>query len=195
PSPVVAGTPGTFVVTALDSTNGIVPSYTGTVHFTSSDTSATLPANYTFTAGDAGVHTFTNGATLVTAGSQSITATDVATTSITGAQTGITVNAAAATSFTLTGAPATRTAGSAFNLTGKAFDTFGNLATGYRGIVHFTTTDGAGVVPGNYTYTALDAGQHVFSVTLKTAGNQTVTATDTVTASLTSTTANILVTA
>ena len=33
--------------------------YTGTVHFTSSDTAAVLPANYTFVAGDNGVRTFT----------------------------------------------------------------------------------------------------------------------------------------
>src|SRR5205085_7986336 len=54
-------------------------------HFTSSDTQAVLPANYTFTAGDNGVHTFS--ATLKTAGSRSLTATDTITGTITGAQT------------------------------------------------------------------------------------------------------------
>ena len=47
------------------------------IHFTSSDSAAVLPAEYYFTATDAGSHTFTNGVTLMTAGSQSITATVV----------------------------------------------------------------------------------------------------------------------
>ena len=59
--------------------------YTGTAHFTSSDIQAVLPANYTFTAADAGMHTFS--ATLKTAGSQSLVATDTVTSSITGTQT------------------------------------------------------------------------------------------------------------
>jgi hypothetical protein len=37
---------------------------------------APAPTDYTFTADDAGVHTFTGGATLVTPGDQTITATD-----------------------------------------------------------------------------------------------------------------------
>jgi hypothetical protein len=55
------------------------------MHFTSSDGQASLPANYTFTAADGGVHTFS--ATLKTAGSQMLTATDTIASSITGAQT------------------------------------------------------------------------------------------------------------
>lgn len=72
-----AGLPFDVTVTALDAYNQTAPGYTGTVHFSSSDpSSAMLPANYTFTAGDQGVHTFRNGATLVTAGTQTVTATD-----------------------------------------------------------------------------------------------------------------------
>jgi len=51
-----------------------IPGYTGTVHFTSSDAAAILPADYTFTATDAGAHTFSF--TLNTLGNQTITATD-----------------------------------------------------------------------------------------------------------------------
>ena len=75
--------------------------YTGTVTFTSSDGSATLPANYTFVGGDAGVHTFTGGVTLVTVGEQSVTATDVAVGTITGSQTAITVSSVANTAPTV----------------------------------------------------------------------------------------------
>jgi hypothetical protein len=86
---------GGFTVTAQDASGDTVTNYSGTIHFTSSDTKAGLPANYTFVSGDSGTHTF--NATLETAGSQSITATDTVTNTITGSQSGITVNAAAAT--------------------------------------------------------------------------------------------------
>ena len=76
PSPIQAGVAGNFTVTALDAFGNIATGYGGTIHFTSSDGQAVLPANYTFTAGDGGVHTFS--ATLKTAGSQSLIATDTA---------------------------------------------------------------------------------------------------------------------
>src|SRR5260370_35767000 len=63
-------------VTALDQFNNVATGYTGIVHFTSSDGQAVLPANYTFVAGDNGIHTFTNLTTLKTAGNQTITGTD-----------------------------------------------------------------------------------------------------------------------
>ena len=47
-----------ITVTALDSSNNMGATYTGTVHFTSTDPTAILPADYTFTAADAGTHTF-----------------------------------------------------------------------------------------------------------------------------------------
>lgn len=49
-------------------------SYLGTVHITSSDTLAVLPADYTFTATDAGVHSFP--ITFNSLGSQTVTFTD-----------------------------------------------------------------------------------------------------------------------
>jgi hypothetical protein len=93
---------------------------------------------------------------------------------------------ASASAFVLT-ARATVTAGTPFNLTVKAVDTFGQTAVGYTGTAHFSSTDGQAALPGNYTFTGSDAGMHTFSngVTLKTAGNKTVTATDTVTSSIT----------
>lgn len=82
PPSVTSGTPFNFTVTALDSLNRVVNSYSGTAHFTSSDAQATLPSNYAFTPADAGVHTFP--ATLVTGGNQTITATDILNAAITG---------------------------------------------------------------------------------------------------------------
>lgn len=74
----------TATLTAYDSNYDVATGYTGTVQFTSTDGAATLPVNYTFTPGDAGVHTFTAGFTLRTAGSQIVTVTDVVTPTNTG---------------------------------------------------------------------------------------------------------------
>jgi adhesin/invasin len=65
-----------ITVTATDPYGNVVTSYTGTVRFSSSDPKAVLPADYTFTAADAGVHTF-RGLKLFTKGKQTITVTDV----------------------------------------------------------------------------------------------------------------------
>ncbi len=83
-----------FTVTAYDPYGNVATGYTGTVHLTSSDPQAVLPASFTFTAADAGMLTFS--VTLETAGTQSITATDTTTSTITGSETGIVVQAAAA---------------------------------------------------------------------------------------------------
>src|SRR5437016_9859462 len=55
-SPTTAGTAGSFTVSARDAYGNTATGYTGTVHFTSSDAQAALPADYTFTNTDAGVH-------------------------------------------------------------------------------------------------------------------------------------------
>ena len=91
--------------------------YTGTVHFTSSDSQAMLPANYTIHPRGAG--TFSFSATLKTAGNQSITATDTTTASITGSQSNIVVQAAALKALAVTGFPSSVTAGSAAELHGQ----------------------------------------------------------------------------
>jgi hypothetical protein len=185
-----AGAPFGATVTAKNSSGQTLTTYTGTVHFTTSDqgSGVSLPGDYTFTASDNGSHTFTNLVTLVTAGSQTVTATDAANGAITGQAT-VTVGAAAASTLTL-GAPSTATQSAAFSATVTAKDKYGNTATGYAGTVHFKTSDtGAGVaLPGDYTFLASDNGSHTFTngVTLVTLGNQTVTATDTLNAALTS---------
>jgi hypothetical protein len=152
-----------------------------------------VPANYTFTSGtgdDNGVHTFTNGATLTTAGTQSITATDTVTSTITGTQGSITVNPAGASSFTVSGFTSPTTAGAAHNVTVTAYDPYNNVATGYGGTVHFTSSDGQAALPSNST---LSSGTRTFSATLKTAGSQTITATDTVTSTITGSQSGITV--
>jgi hypothetical protein len=69
-------------LTVEDAYGNVVTGYTGTVHFRSSDSTATLPANYTFTAADAGVHTW-NGVILHTKGKKTLTVTDTLNSSLT----------------------------------------------------------------------------------------------------------------
>ncbi|MDR3706807.1 MAG: SBBP repeat-containing protein [Capsulimonadaceae bacterium] len=191
PGTATAGTALSFTVSALDQYGNAATGYRGTVHFTKTDSGAgsSLPSDYTFTSGDNGLHTFTNGATLVTAGSQTITATDTATSSISGTSGTISVGPGAATHFTLS-TPGTATAGTALSFTVTALDAFGNTATGYSGTVHFTSTDGAASLPANATLTN---GTGTFSATLKTVGSRTITATDTATSSITGTSGPITV--
>ena len=63
------------MVVALDAKNHIVTNYAGTVHLTSSDPSAILPADYVFQAGDRGSHVF--AVTFESKGRQSLVATDM----------------------------------------------------------------------------------------------------------------------
>lgn len=79
PANATVGTAFSFTVSALDSANNLVTTYTGIVHFSCSDSQAILPANSTLSGGTA-----TFSATLKTVGTATIVASDTATTSITG---------------------------------------------------------------------------------------------------------------
>lgn len=185
PNQTTAGAPFDLTVTVLDGSGNIDTNYRGTVQLTSSDPSGQLPADYTFTAGDNGVHMFIAGAALVTAGSQSITASDKVS-GINGTAA-VVVTPAPANHFALA-APAQVTSGAPFDLTATALDLYGNIDTNYEGTVHFTTSDpDPGVVlPADYTFQATDQGVQTFAgaFTLITTGVQTVTATDTANAAL-----------
>jgi hypothetical protein len=180
PASVTAGATFSVTVTALDAANANVPSYTGTVHFTSSS-AGTLPADYAFVAGDSGAHTFS--VTLTSSGARTITAADGG---ITGSAN-ITVNASAppGTQLTMT-APATANAGTPFNVTVNAVDASQNAVTAYAGTVHFTSS-GSATLPADYTFVPADNGSHTFSVTFASLGSQTVTVTDAGNATLTAT--------
>ncbi len=294
PSTITAGNSGSFTVTALNADGTTDTNYTGTVNFTSSDPLAVLPANYTITVADAGLHTFS--AILKTAGTQSITATDTTTGRVTGSDTdtpvkpaaasklvfgqqpstttagqtigpavtvdvkdqygnlvtsdsstvtltlssgtfaggsatasatasggvatfsdlkidtagsytlkatdgsltpansgSFSVRPAAASTLSVSGFPTSTTAGVSHNFTVTLRDPYGNIATGYTGTVHFASSDHKATLPANYTFTAADAGIHTFSATLKTAGIEFITSTDTATACLTGTEGGITV--
>jgi hypothetical protein len=82
----------------------------------------------------------------------------------------------------------TVTHGNAFALTVTARDGYGNVATGYTGTIKFKSSDGAAILPTNYTFTTgpgNDNGIAVFAFTLMAAGTPSVTVTDTSTATIT----------
>ena len=176
PTTAQSGIALNFTVTALDAANGVATGYGGTVHFTSTDGQAALPANSTLTNGAKNF-----SATLQTVGSQTINATDLVTASIAGTSSSITVGATAPPIHFSVSAPTTAQSGTAFNFMVTALDTANNVATGYSGTVQFTSPDGQAGLPANSTLTN---GVESFSATLQTAGVQDITATDTVTASI-----------
>ena len=124
-----------FTVTAEDPYGNTATAYTGIIHFTGSDSLATvgagLPSNYTFTSGtggDDGKHSFS--AMLETAGTQSIRATDTVSSTISGTQPDILVAAAAATQLVVTTPPPNPLpAGQAFNMVVVAEDPFGGRSS------------------------------------------------------------------
>jgi hypothetical protein len=75
-------------------------------------------------------------------------------------------------------APSGASTGASFPVTVTAADISNATVTGYRGSVHFTSSDGSASLPADYTFTLADNGSHTFSVTLNTAGNQTIVVTD-----------------
>jgi hypothetical protein len=195
PSPITAGTAGSFTVAAEDASGNIVTGYRGTIYFGSSDSLASLPGSYTFTAADNGVHTFS--AVFRTAGNQLVTASDIHNGGINGTQYGITVLAAAADHLLITPSVNTTTAGTPFDFTVTVQDAYNNTATGYTGRVAFSSADPYGAsLPAAYTFTPDDGGVHTFAggATLYTAGTWDITVTDTSNPGLTAS-ANVFVVA
>jgi hypothetical protein len=177
-SPIQAGTSGSFTVTALNPDGSIDTSYTGTVHFTSSDRRPALPADYTFTAANAGTHTFS--ATLFTAGAQAIAATDT-TTGDAGAEVGITVTPAGASQLAFVQQPSTATAGQAISpaVVVDVEDAYGNLVSSNSSTVTVTLSSGT-FAGGSATVSATaSGGVATFSaLTIDKASSYTLTATD-----------------
>jgi hypothetical protein len=172
PLTVTAGSAFLVRVTAQDKSGQTVTGYSGTVRLTSTDSRALLPP----------AAVITNGAgsflvTLKTAvgGPWIVKAEDASNSAITGKSVNVAVSPGLASYFTVAVPGGTATTGAPFNVTITAYDAFGNIATGYTGHVHVTSSDVSASLPSNPT---LAAGSGTFSVTLYSAGYQTITATD-----------------
>jgi hypothetical protein len=93
----------------------------------------------------------------------------------------LTVAPAAADHFTVT-APTSAATGSPVNVTVTALDAYGNVATGYSGNVHFTSSDASASLPAD---APLAGGVGVFGLTLRSNGSQTITASDATSSAIT----------
>ena len=185
-----AGTSQNVTITLTDAFGNVITGYVGTVHFTSTDGQAGLPADYAFTAADQGKHTFQ--VTFKTAGAQSLSVTDNSNSGLKA-----TANVSVTTSaqlLVLRGFTQSTPAGAQQNLTVTVTDSFGNIITNYLGTIKFTSSDGQALLPANYTFTSADQGKHTFSVTMNTAGTQSITVTDVAQTSLKGTISGITVT-
>jgi ELWxxDGT repeat protein len=201
PTTTTAGAAGSLTVTALNADGTTDTGYTGTVQFFCTDPKATIldpttgarvplaSFQYQFTAADGGARPFT--VYLETAGTQSISASDTQAPTDNGGENGIVVQPAAVSSFALTGFPSSVSVGTARILTVTAYDAYGNVATGYSGTVHFSSSAPNAVLP---TDIALTDGTGSFFATLNTIGTgESITATDTQNAALTATESGIAV--
>ena len=178
-NPQTAGTPFYITISAKYGSGITVNSYSGTPDLTCS---AGLISPTTTTSFSHGV--WTGLVYLTRTGSDmTISATDGSNAGTSGT---FIINPAAASTLLVSGFPSSTVAGLAHDVTITAKDSYGNTATGYVGMVHFTSSDplataGFGL-PNNYQFLVSDNGQHTFTngVTFKTAGSQSITGTDTV---------------
>jgi Bacterial Ig-like domain (group 3) len=127
-------------------TNSDGSTYLGAVHFTSSDSTATLPGDYTFTIADAGTHKFSSGVTLGTSGNQTITASDAHQSSTAGTAT-FSVGGKAATTTTLKSSVQPSTYRQAVTFTAIVTATSGS-PTGLVTFKDGASTIGTGTVSG-----------------------------------------------
>jgi len=184
PTAQTAGSAFTVTVNAVDANWNLVSS-THTIGIASSDGNAALPANAALVAGAK-----TYSVTLKTAGSWTVTATDVSDgtkTANTSPATTVTAGAFAKLQLLMpgetaapgsasgkTGSPTAQTVATAFSVTVNSVDGAWNpIST--NDMVAITSNDTNAVLPGN---AALSAGTQTFSLTWRTAGSATATASD-----------------
>jgi hypothetical protein len=162
PTPM-AGSAFSTTVTATDQNGNTLTSYTGTVHLASSDPTATfadaatgLPLagnNYTFTALDQGVHTFT--VTLTAAGGQTVSAIDSASGGT--GSTSVTVSPAQAAQLAFGQQPTNTLVNQQITpaVTVRILDQFGNLTSSTASVtVVLGPNPGSGTLSGTTTVTA-----------------------------------------
>ena len=172
PVTATAGTPVSVIVTALSAGNTTATSYTGTVHFTSTDTVAVLPPDLTLTNG---VGTVT--AILKTAGNQAITATDTVNASITGTSS-VTVSAGTpAQLIANAGTPQSAYVNTAFStpLTMTVTDAYGNPVSGQT-VTYTAPASGASAALSSPASTNPAGQTSITAAANGTVGSYTVTA-------------------
>ncbi len=186
PAAQTAGTAFSISANAVDANWNVVTSVTDNVAITSTDTNAITGSGLQLVNGS-----LTASVTLKTAGSRTLTATDLSDGSkAANTSPSIAVNAGALVKLQLlapgespapgtasgkTGAALAQIAGTAFGVTVNAVDANWNVVTNVTHTVGITSSDLNATMPAN---AALVLGTKAFSVTLKTAGMQSLTASD-----------------
>lgn len=107
PANLGSGDAAGATLTAYDASFNVATGYTGTVHFTSTDPAAALPADFTFSPADHGTHTFPASFSFNTPGSHVVTVTDTADPTITGSR-GVAVGPATPTALAATAVSTTQ---------------------------------------------------------------------------------------
>jgi hypothetical protein len=185
PSAQTAGTAFSVTVNAVDANWNLISSATDTIGITSSDANASLPANAVLLNG-----TQTFNVTFKTSGNRTLTASDITSPGKTAnTSPAIAVNAGPFTRLQVlmpgeTAAPGTAggktgtasglTAGNTLTVNVNAVDANWNPANSSH-TIQITSSDPNATLPAN---AALSSGTRAFSITFKTAGTQTVTASD-----------------
>ncbi|QRN99607.1 lamin tail domain-containing protein [Archangium violaceum] len=147
-SPVASGSPLSLEVSAIDAFGNAVTDYTGTLHFSSDDGADTLPADYTFTAADAGRHAFTNGIVLRKAGgARKVTVADKANAALT-ASLSLDVVAGAPAKLVFTAQPSDTTVRTAFGVAVVLLDAAGNRTTAGSPLVSLSLDKGGALSGG-----------------------------------------------
>lgn len=185
PNSLTAGVALTLTVNGVDTYWNRVSSVSDTIHIASTDSNATIASNSFLVAG-----TKTFSVTPKTAGTATFTASDVTDSGKTSSTTpsisiaantfvrlqiivpGFTASPGSASG--LIGSVLGQIAGTAFNITVKSTDLYWNPVTS-TDVVGLTSTDVYATIPAN---AALVAGSKTFSVTNKTAGPWSFTASD-----------------
>ncbi len=172
-----AGTTMSVTVSVRDQLGKVLTGYRGGVVFSSVDglatidgTSTLLSPSYQFTADDAGVHTFAVGFPDISCGSAPPTSTGLTVTD-TANRLSVTTKTSvygSVSSFQMTATPDPVVLRSPMTVNVRAIDSCYNTVLDYLGTVAFYISgyDPEAVLPGNYTFTATDAGVHEFSATI-----------------------------
>jgi hypothetical protein len=164
PGPKRAGSSYDLTLTALDGGNNRVSDYEGTITFTSTDSSVTLPSDYTFTLADAGQVVLANAVTFYQAGNVQISSNDIHLTYINGSIDNV-VLADSVYALEITSPQASVSQGASFDMTVRATDRFGNTVQDYVDHVIFSPLDIANTTLGvdEYTFSTNDHGSRIFA--------------------------------
>jgi len=175
PSTTTVGAPESFTVTAINASGQTATDYLGTATLTSTDTTAVFlgGATYTFTAADAGVHTF-SGTTAAVFHQFGTFTLSVADNTITATSNSVQVQAQA--SISLSASPNPVAVGATVTLT-ATLTPLGGVTRIPTGTVTFSSVPTPGATPVSLgTATVNASGVATFTTSFSTGGNPCITA-------------------